>query len=83
MKQPNHTAVILRELRQRLAHNESYLTQSTESRVKIQQFAAPEEPCNRDWVEGEASAIRDENDWLRWVLNEYSPLKGQIKALEK
>jgi hypothetical protein len=59
-------------LRQRLAHNETYLAQKMGSRLFSAQLSYGEEKT-ADWVLGEQSAIEAENEWIRALLGVKSP----------
>ena len=63
--------LLIAQLRQRLAHNETYLSQTLATRQKTGGLSHGWKAML--WIEGEDAAIRAENEWIRALLVDFAP----------
>lgn len=72
-------STVIRELRQRLKHNEAYLAQSVQTHaLALDLSAVGVSPADlKCWLEGEEFAIRAENEWIERLLRDYVSSKTQ------
>ncbi len=66
-KTTDQLAKLQREMRARLAHNERYISQSLATRTIMSDLSYGTARAVQ-WLNGEESAIRAENEWIRALL---------------
>ena len=63
-------SLLIRLLKQRLAHNETYLAPGHNTQLESLRLSYQNRPIHHDTVIGYELAVREENEFLRVVLKE-------------